>query len=67
MEVGDKIMVSVWGYEELSVGLVNSFFSSNESSGCWLLFDCDGEVNFFKIGCLKLVGYNIKEVSYLLE
>lgn len=67
LEAGDKITVSVWGHEELSVGSVNSSFSSNESSGRWLSLDRDGEVNLPKIGRLKLAGYNTKEVSYLLE
>ncbi len=67
LQVGDKITVSVWGHEELSVGSVNSSFSSNESSGRWLSLDRDGEVNLPRIGRHKLAGYNTKEVSYLLE
>lgn len=64
---GDKITVSVWGHEELSVGSVNSSFSANESSGRWLSLDRDGEANLPQLGRVQLAGYNTKEVSYLLE
>lgn len=67
LKAGDKITVSVWGHEELSVGSVNSSFSSNENSGRWLTLDKDGEANLPKIGRLELAGFNSKEVSYLLE
>lgn len=67
LQPGDKITVSVWGHEELSVGSINSSFSSNENSGRWLSLDQDGQVNLPKLGRLSLAGYNAKEVSYLLE
>lgn len=67
LKAGDKITVSVWGHEELSIGSVNSAFNSNENSGRWLILDKDGEANLPKIGRIKLAGYNSKEVSYLLE
>ena len=64
---GDKITVSIYGHEELSVGSVNSSFSSNEATGRWLLVDKTGEVNLPKVGRIKLEGYNIKEANIVLE
>lgn len=64
---GDKITISIWGHEDLSIGSVNSTFSSNEATGRWLTLDSDGEVNLPKLGRVKLSDLNLKEVNYLLE
>ncbi|MCF8252802.1 MAG: polysaccharide export protein [Saprospiraceae bacterium] len=64
---GDKMTISIWGHEELSVGSVNSSFSSNEATGKWLVVDNDGEVNLPQIGRVKVGGYDIKEINYILE
>lgn len=67
IRVGDKVTVSIWGHEDLSVGSVNSPFSSNEATGRWLIVDKTGEVNLPRIGRVKLDGYNLKEANYFLE
>ena len=64
---GDKITISIWGHDDLSIGSVNTTFSSNEATGRWLTLDNDGEVNLPKLGRIKLAGLNLKEVNYLLE
>jgi polysaccharide biosynthesis/export protein len=64
---GDKMTVSIWGHEDLSVGSVNSAFSSNEATGKWLVVDNDGEVNLPQIGRVKVGGYDVKEINYILE
>ena len=67
LKSGDKITISIWGHEDLSVGSVNSKFSSNKETGKWLAIDHLGEVNLPKVGRLKIAGYNLKEVNYILE
>lgn len=67
IRIGDKITVSIWGHENLSIGSVNSPFSSNEETGRWLLVDKTGEVNLPRIGRVNLNGYNLKEANYFLE
>lgn len=64
---GDKITISIWGHDDLSVGSVNSPFSSNEATGRWLIIDKTGEVNLPRVGRVKLDGYNLKEANYFLE
>ena len=64
---GDKISVSIWGHEELSVGSVNSRYNSDESTGKWVMVDNDGEVNLPRIGRVKVAGYDMKEINYVLE
>lgn len=64
---GDKITMSIWGHDELSIGSLNSAFSANEATGRWVIVDETGEVNLPRIGRVKIDGYNIKEVNYFLE
>ncbi len=67
LKSGDKITVSIWGHEDLSIGSVNSKFNSSEETGKWVVIDHLGEVNLPKIGRIHLAGYNLKEVNYILE
>ena len=67
LKSGDKITISIWGHEDLSIGSVNSKFSSNKETGKWIAVDHLSEVNLPKIGRIKLSGYNLKEINYLLE
>jgi polysaccharide export outer membrane protein len=64
---GDKLSISIYGHEELSIGSANSIYSSDEVTGKWLVVDQDGEVNLPQVGRVKVAGYDIKEVNYLLE
>jgi len=64
---GDKITVSIWGHQELSIGSINSPFVSDEATGRWVMLDKIGEVNLPKIGRTNLKGYNVKEAGYFLE
>jgi len=64
---GDKITLSIWGHEELSIGSVNSVYTSNEKSGKWLVLDPEGKVNLPRIGRIKLGGLTVKEAGYYLE
>lgn len=67
LQAGDKITISVWGHEALSVGSINSVFNSNEASGRWILLNDEGEVHLPKVGRVKLAGLTSKEANYLLE
>ena len=67
IQPGDKITVSIWGHDELSIGSVNSPYNSSEFTGRWIVVDNDGEVNLPRIGRVKVAGFDMKEVNYLLE
>ena len=67
LEIGDKITVSIWQHEDLSIGSVNSTFNTNEATGRWLVINEDGEVNLPQIGRVRITGYTIKEANYFLE
>ncbi len=67
LKAGDKLTISIWGHDDLSIGSVNTVFNSNESTGKWVVIDKEGEVNLPKLGRIKLADYSVKEVNYLLE
>ena len=64
---GDKISISIWGHEDLSIGSINSPYMTDEETGRWVILDKEGEVNLPKIGRVNLAGYNVKEAGYFLE
>ncbi len=67
LKPGDKITISIWGHESLSIGSVNSVYNSNEETGKWVVVDDDGRVNLPKIGRVTIAGYTSKEANFFLE
>lgn len=67
IQAGDKLTISIWGHDDLSIGSINTNFNSSEATGRWLVVDNEGEVNLPQIGRVKIGGYDVKEVNYLLE
>ena len=67
LSAGDKISVSIWGHDDLSIGSINSPYMTDEETGRWVILDKEGEVNLPKIGRVNLAGYNVKEAGYFLE
>lgn len=53
---GDKISVSVWGQEELSIGSAYGIYNSNEVYGKWLLVDANGNIEIPKLGTTSVIG-----------
>ena len=63
----DKISISVWGQDELSVGSIYGVYNSNEIYGKWLMVDAQGNIEIPKIGSKKVVGYTtiqLKDTLY---
>ena len=63
----DKINISVWGQDELSVGSVYGIYNSNEVYGKWLLVDLNGNIEVPKIGTFKVEGQSIIEIKDTLK
>lgn len=64
---GDKVIISIWGHDELSIGSINTQFTTVEETGRWVVLDNEGQVNLPKVGRVKLDGFNLKEAAYFLE
>lgn len=60
---GDKISLSVWGHDELSIGSIHSVYSIPEEAGKWLQVDESGEANFPQIGKVKVEGLTLKKAE----
>lgn len=53
---GDKVSISVWGQEELSIGSAYGIYNSNEVYGKWLLVDANGNIEIPKLGTTSVIG-----------
>lgn len=63
----DKISISVWGQDELSVGSVYGIYNSNEVYGKWLLVDAYGNIEIPKIGTTRVENMTLPELKELLK
>jgi polysaccharide export outer membrane protein len=63
----DKIAISVWGEDNLSVGSVYGIYNSNEVYGKWLMVDTNGTIEMPKIGTINVLGKTIPELKEILK
>ncbi|WP_426492745.1 response regulator [Hymenobacter sp. 102] len=63
----DKLSLSVWDHEELSVGSVYSAQPSTEPDARFLLVDNNGEVTVPKLGKVALGGLTVPEAEETLK
>lgn len=59
----DKITLSVWGQDDLSVGSVYGIYNSNEVYGKWLLVDIKGNIEIPKLGTTYVQGKTVAELK----
>lgn len=57
--IDNKVNISVWGQDELSVGSVYGIYNSNEVYGKWLLVDANGNIEIPKIGTMKVTNMTV--------
>lgn len=62
----DKITVSVWDHDNISLGSIFSIYSSHETFGKWVLIDSAGYAKLPKVGEIKLGGLTCDEASDLI-
>jgi polysaccharide export outer membrane protein len=63
----DKLSISVWDHEELSVGSIYSIYSSGEEFGKWVLVGPDGKVSFSKVGPFPVEGLTVATAEKNLQ
>lgn len=59
----DKISLSIWNHDDLSVGSLFTIYNSHESFGKWVLINSKGEVSFPKLGLIKLGGLTLSQAE----
>lgn len=63
----DKLNISVWGQDELSVGSVYGIYNSNEVYGKWLLVDANGNIEVPKVGTMKVLDMTVPALKDSLK
>lgn len=63
IQADDKISVSIWNHNDLSIGSVFNIYNSNEAFGKWILVDKTGYASMPKIGPVYLEGMTCKAAA----
>ncbi len=63
----DKLSLSVWNHNDLSMGSVFSIYNSNESFGKWVLVDAQGYAQLPGIGSVKVAELTCAEAAGKLK
>lgn len=63
LDTDDKITVSIWDHDDVSIGSAYSIYSVNEAFGKWVQIDSAGLVALPKVGRVKLGGLTCKGAS----
>lgn len=63
LEPGDKISVSIWQHDDLSVGSIHTVYNNPEPAGKWVMLNENGEVNLPQVGRVTLKGLTINEAE----
>lgn len=63
----DKVSLSVWDHDELSVGSIYGNYSVNQVEGKWLLVNAQGNLDVPKVGSYHVEGLTLAEAKAQLE
>tara|TARA_B110001450_G_scaffold16748_2_gene15485 strand:+ start:1655 stop:2401 length:747 start_codon:yes stop_codon:yes gene_type:complete len=63
----DKISISVWGEDNLSVGSTYGIYNSNEVYGKWLMVDAKGNIEIPKIGSYYVLNMTVIELKEVIK
>ncbi len=63
----DKLSISVWGQDELSIGSTYGIYNSNEVYGKWLMVDAEGTIEIPRVGTYNVLGKTIVELKKELK
>lgn len=64
---GNKLSISIWSHEDMSIGSIYSMYESNEETGKWIIVNDNGEIGLPQIGDISLVGLTTTQASDTLE
>lgn len=63
---GDRLSLSIWNHDDLSVGSIYGIYNSNEVYGKWIQVKKNGYASFPKLGEVYIHGLNVEEIEFLL-
>lgn len=59
----DKISMSIWGHDNLSIGSLFGIYNSNEVYGKWVMVDARGYITLPKLGEFRIQGMSVTEAK----
>ena len=59
----DKVNMSIWNHDDLSIGSLYGIYNSNEVYGKWVLVDQKGFVSLPQVGLINIEGLTITEAE----
>ncbi len=63
----DKLTVSIWDNDDLSIGSLYGIYNSNEVYGKWAIVNQAGQINLPKVGPFKIRGMTILQAEDTLR
>lgn len=63
----DKLSMSIWGHDDVSIGSLFGVYNSNEVYGKWVFVDAEGNVMLPKLGKTHLFGMSLREAGSFLS
>jgi polysaccharide export outer membrane protein len=63
----DKINLSIWNHDELSIGSVYSIYNANAVYGRWVMLNRAGYATLPKLGKVKLAGLTLSQAKTYLQ
>ncbi len=62
----DKLNISVWNNDDVSVGSIYGIYNSNEGYGKWLMVDQAGEISIPQLGSIHVAGLTVTQTKKLI-
>ncbi len=62
----DKLSISIWNHDDLSIGSVFSIYNTNESFGKWILIEADSTAAIPYTGPVKIGGLTLSEAETIV-
>jgi polysaccharide biosynthesis/export protein len=63
----DKVSMSIWGHDDLSIGSLFGIYNSNEVYGKWVMVDNRGNITLPKAGEFHIQGMSLTEAKDSLK
>jgi len=67
LRVDDKVNLSIWNHDDVSIGSLYGIYNSNEVYGKWVMVDPSGKATFPKLGKINVEGLTLIQVEDTLQ
>lgn len=67
IQQNDKVSLSIWNHDDLSIGSLFGIYNSNEVYGKWVLVDKEGFITIPKLGKIKVINKTCDEAAAMIS